>query len=255
MHSAADEQTIATRRSFIGTVRNPWDWYISQWSMYCAGVGTLSRRTKRPLETIGRGPAIGEIHDPDVWLPCISKSDPPDVTAFRRWVKMLCTPQIMRTAMPLVFGQSDLSNYAGFYTHMYAKLFCTQQGVLNKPGQVPDLDSLIRFVKQNRYVNYMVRTENLAGDLEAALLAIGVELTTEQVRTIHDAPARNRTNRKLAQADYYDEETIQLVAERDKFIIDEYGYSYPPPLRDDLGRQSLPTRMNYKVAWVGPEVS
>ncbi len=255
MHLPADDKTLARQRSFIGTVRNPWDWYISHWSMYRGGVGSLHRHSRRSRETIRSGPAKGEIHDPEVWLPCISKTDPPDVSAFRLWVKTLCTPEIMRVTLPSCFGKSGLLQFAGIYSHMYVSIFCTNQHILNQPGAVTDLASLKQFVFVNRYAKYMVRTENLAKDLEAALQAIGMDLTAKQIKTIHEVPARNRTNRTLPLAAYYDQETIDLVAERDRFIIDQYGYSYPPPVRDELGRQTLPSTLSYKKPWNAPEIS
>jgi hypothetical protein len=255
MHSPADEQLLAERRVFIGTIRNPWDWYVSHWEMFRGGVGEISDQVTRKRSVVKRGPSKGKVFDPSDWSRAIYRDNPPDVRAFRHWIRLLCTPELTRVAFPAGYGQSDLHRYAGFYTFSYARLFCTQHRLLHTPGAVPALADLNTFVEKYNYITHMVRTENLATDLKSVLLSIGIELNDEQIRVIDDRPATNYGKFKLATEAYYDDDTLQLIAERDRFIIERYGHTYPPPARDELGRQTSAAPRHYKKGWRKPIIA
>lgn len=89
------------------------------------------------------------------------------------------------------------------------------------------MDELEKFAEQNFYINKMIRCENLEDDLLDALKQAGFELGPAQIKIIKDAKER-RTNitKHWSVNDYYDDETISLVYEKEKYIIDKYNYQY-----------------------------
>jgi hypothetical protein len=40
-HRRLQERRLAVRRYIIGSIRNPWDWYVSLWAYGCQGKGGL----------------------------------------------------------------------------------------------------------------------------------------------------------------------------------------------------------------------
>lgn len=76
----------------------------------------------------------------------------------------------------------------------------------------------------------IVRNEFLEDDLVKVLGLAGYDLTQEQLDVIY-AGKKKKTNisKHKTVGFYYDQETIDLVREKDRFIIDKYQYS-PPPL-------------------------
>ena len=47
-HNKATKDLFTERRVFVGSVRNPWAWYVSLWGYGCDGNGVLHQRLTRP---------------------------------------------------------------------------------------------------------------------------------------------------------------------------------------------------------------
>ena len=44
MHNRANKETYNSKIFFLGSIRNPWDWYVSLWGKGCDGWGDLYTR-------------------------------------------------------------------------------------------------------------------------------------------------------------------------------------------------------------------
>ena len=44
LHIPLPRRLHSTDKHVVGSIRNPWDWYVSQWSYGCAGRGALRNR-------------------------------------------------------------------------------------------------------------------------------------------------------------------------------------------------------------------
>lgn len=226
MHEPATPEVLASHSAFMGSIRNPWDWYVSLWTFGCGGVGAIYERATRAKSTIQNGPWSGLVFDPAPWRAAYADRDALDINGFRSWLHLLCAPSQSRLAFPQGFGCSDLHRHAGLYTYMFTRLFCTNSQTLHRPGALPDRGSVDSFIRSSCYITHMVHTESLSPDLETALTDMGMDLTESQRRTIHTAPRLNRSHRSLPIAAYYDDACLQLVAERDALLIKRFGYSY-----------------------------
>ena len=72
-----------------------------------------------------------------------------------------------------------------------------------------------------------IRNEQLEDDLIDALTLCGMQLTPQQISDIREAEKTNTSSRRKDLGYYYDQATVDLVIEREWFIIDKYGYEPP----------------------------
>ena len=115
-------------------------------------------------------------------------------------------------------------------TYRYLTLYC------KNPKQVSsnrhfNRDQLRSFVGKNFYIDHLTRNENLEDDFIQMLSACDVDLSEEQRNDILNAPKTNTSARKHGLSYYYDEETADLVKEREWLLIERYGYKPPKGTR------------------------
>ena len=89
-------------------------------------------------------------------------------------------------------------------------------------------EGLIDFNNEYNITDAIIRNESLEDDFIAALKKAGYTVTPEQADAIKNSGKTNRSKRDTT-AFYYDEEALDLVAEKEHFIIERYGYA-PPKL-------------------------
>jgi hypothetical protein len=87
---------------------------------------------------------------------------------------------------------------------------------------------LKQFDRENNMADFIVRTENLEDDLISALEEAGISLDRAAVDLIR-GNSSNKTNvSKHRDTDYYyDSDSLAIVAERERFIIDKFSYIKP----------------------------
>jgi hypothetical protein len=232
----ADPEIAA--KYLLGSVRSPWSYYVSLWAFGCHKAGGIFERTTGlarhdtppalkgtfghksvPLTNRDRKARKRAAH----WLTTYTDAD--DRDAFREWIRLLNHPKY-RADVGEGYGKSALSAHAGLLTYRWFVLFCLGM-VPGEPHEgLDDLDAIRRYADENLLCQGMVRMEHLADDLEKALLEAGYDLTDDQRALIHgetDAKGENRSRHRPT-AWYYDDDTRDLVARRDRFIIERYGY-------------------------------
>jgi hypothetical protein len=200
-------------RRIVGSVRNPWDWYVSLWAFGCSGRGEV-------YERLVSGPA-GER-----WLD--SYRDRGDPRRFRNWLLMLADPDRSRKVLP-EYGGSTISRDVGLLTYRYLWLYSRKiSGLLHLSAS-----DLREFDVSQNLLTDVIRSESLERDLLTALTNAGYTLDLS-IRARVAARNRNKTNASSHREAgfYYDEETYELVASRDDLVISKYGYE--PPVRGHL---------------------
>ena len=229
----------------LGSVRNPWDWYVSLWAFGCGGQGSVHRQVTRRLDWAYATNSLSHEMDrriPSPWI--ISRQcwqdlrkpigdwketyrDPSDAVGFRRWLAMLMDPA-RRFDMGEGFGFSPVSNWAGLLTYRYLKLFSRLGDRLYNDRRLNTLVGAGELWRETRLVQFIVHNERLENDLIAALEAAGIPLNPSQKETLLSA-RHNKTNtsRRLPMAHYYDAASIDLVRKREALIIEEHGYQPP----------------------------
>jgi hypothetical protein len=243
-----EDPALAGRR-FVGSVRNPWTYYVSLWAYGNRRAGGIYERTTgrprwdRPDDERGsydRDATPTAERDEDarrraqVWKRAYSKANPrrpvrrtarllTDRQRFRRWLHLLNDPEY-RGDVGEGYGRSPIAEHSGLLTYRYVTLY-----TVGGSGPVLDTyDKMVAYADEHLLCQDVIRMEHLADDLEAALLAAGYDLDDDQraalrVRT-EDRRENPSTHRRAAW--YYDDETRELVARRDRFVIERHGYEF-----------------------------
>ncbi len=226
-------------RIFIGSVRNPWAWYVSLWAYGCKRLGVIYNsvtRTRwghltsplptgnlnlksyywRVLRAMKSGPRA------EIWRSCYQDSDNPIL--FRRWLGLMYSPDGRRDLTD-GYPYSGLANFAGIMTYRYCDLYFNWSIWSGARQTVTTLDQLSALDTRACLLDYMIRTEYLESDLLAALDLAGYSLDTAIKQDIHGA-SKSNTSSHRPYREYYDDYSISLVANHEAFIIKKHGYSF-----------------------------
>jgi hypothetical protein len=234
-----EDPGFAARR-IMGSIRNPWSYYVSLWAYGSRRAGGIYERTTASPRWDQPKHLRQTLHPKTVPLAergwrgrrrverwTAAYGDPDDRDAFRRWIRLLNDPKHLGDVGE-GYGTSAVSRHAGLLTYRYLVLF-TMGVVPGEPhADLSDLDAVRAYAERFVLCQDMIRMEHLADELETALEAAGYQLTDEQRATIHgkaEGRSENRTKHRPA-AWYYDAATRDLVAERDRFIIERHGYEF-----------------------------
>jgi hypothetical protein len=225
-------------RQVVGSIRNPWDWYVSLWGFGCDRKGVLYKRlSSRRLKghgLVGAVPKVGmndwlnilysQITKPvGAWQEVYADSHNPEL--FRRWLKMVLDRN-KKYSLGDGYGLSSISNYVGLLTYYYIHLFSSNVDYLYT-GELNSIESLQSFDQTNHLLVDIIRVETLEDDFIRMIRHVGYHLSEAQEYEIKWAGKTNASSRKRSFEDYYDQETIDLVAEKEKLIIQKYNYSAP----------------------------
>ncbi|MFC1477392.1 hypothetical protein ACFL6L_02885 [candidate division KSB1 bacterium] len=221
-------------RYIIGSIRNPWDWYVSLWAFGCDNKGVLFRNVTRhrflsghkirefPFRAIRS--ILRDVKKPvDSWKQTYRDSQDPEL--FRRWLTMILDPG-RRYDPGEGYGYSSISTFAGFYTYRFLYL-CSETKKSLFDGSIDNYDDLAAFYEKNNVLDFTIRNESLEDDLIKVLKMCNIHPTAEQIKELESAKRTNISSRKRDFSFYYDSDTAALVAEKEKFIIEQFGYQKP----------------------------
>ena len=229
-------------RMIVGSIRDPWDWYVSLWTFGCRRRGGPFDRSTAPRSVWNalRDPGTRRVRGARAaitsrvlaarheWARPASSwrrlhSDAADPRLFREWLKLALDSR-RRFDLFRDYGQSAVSAYAGILTFLYELLYLRDNTALFDRRLLPDLEALIRHDEANGVLGATIRTENLEQDFMDVLGKAGHALTPRQAERIENAEPTNTSDRRRALADFYDDEARELVAAREALIIRKYGY-------------------------------
>jgi hypothetical protein len=113
-------------------------------------------------------------------------------------------------------------------TFRYLRILADDAARLMDPGVLDSLESVRTFDREHTVHDDMIKTECLEPDLLRVLARAGYDLTPRQLADLSDR-CRHKTNASphLRDRDYYDDESLELVATRERFLIEKYGYAPP----------------------------
>ncbi len=235
-HNRLPADLAASGRYVVGSIRDPWDWYVSLWASGCRHYGGFWERvTQRSF----RRPLVRRRH---LWRDLVdirretskpvgawkrTYADPRDQKLFREWLGLAFSPK-RRYDFGEKYGSSAIASFAGLLTFRYTNLYSKDVSHLFSRNCTNDIEELVEFDKENNILDFVIRNESLERDLIEALRCAGYGLTDEQVDGIHAAEKTNISSREDV-GYYYDEETVEMVMRMERFIIEKYGYVPPQP--------------------------
>lgn len=234
-HNAATDDQLASGRYFISSIRNPWDWYLSLWTYGVQGSGGIryrltKRHVWRAIKTATVSPrkacvsALHEISKPArTWRSVYDRSD--NIASFRKWLKLIHDPA-NRHPLGEGYGFTSVPSHCGFMTYRYLRLCCRNLARLSHGNLISRFGDIVRFEKENCYINHFIRQESLENDFCKAIEKVR-PLSTQEREFVFKAKPTNTSQRSLTLADYYDRESIDLVSRREKLLLDKFGYAPP----------------------------
>jgi hypothetical protein len=227
-------------RTVIGSIRNPWDWYVSLFAYGCMGEGaiegrltagrgglalaTLRRAARRPaswsgLPTIVARQTVG--HDTRFWRRVYA--DASDIGAFREWLYAILGTRVQN----MVFEDPRtmrLHRFVGLYTARAVYLYSDRDAWDAKAKKISNFSDLADFYRAQTVLDRTIRTESIAGDLAVVMAGLGRPEITETMLKQH---GKTNASKRTSFERYYNAETIAFVADRDRLIIDSFGYTAP----------------------------
>jgi hypothetical protein len=263
-HNTPPEELLASGKTFIGSIRDPWAWYLSLWTYGCQQKGELFQRLtneKRWERVHAKGKAAAEALEaeenndddddsddvgdaeggkakgktrkplPENWGAERAKNfwyaDPQSAEAFREWLQVVLATRTLRRLLEAGYGKSPISKAGGLLTFRYFTLFV--RGAETVDNTVSSVDALKAYDKEHCFVSHFIRNEALAADFLETMAACGVNLTDAQKKSVLEAKKTNVSTRPKGPDFYYDDASIQLVMRREKFIIDKFDYKHKKP--------------------------
>jgi len=229
-HNQVTPELRASGKHFIGSIRDPWGWYLSLFSYGCQKMGGVyARTTNAPRwKELRKSGALDGVEGFEAYTPKFIRrelyADPDNAEHFRMWLKLVLSKGPHRALVEDNYAESPLSLVGGLMTFRYFLLFA--DGGVDVPASITTLAKLKAHEKKVLFVNSIIRNERLAEDLIGAIKESGETLTPEQEGEIRNAPRTNTSTRKFGKDHYYDEASVALVGEREKFIIDKFGYKF-----------------------------
>jgi len=236
-HNQAGPDLFSGNLFFLGSVRNPWDWYTSLWAFGCDHRGAVfGNVTRQGIKVKGRGwrtnpySAFRELlesrpnRNSEKWRR--TYEDVSDASAFREWLHMMHD----ETYWPDVgegYRQCPLNRFAGLLTYRYMKFFTCKKGEIDALKAVSTPEQLAEHERKNGFIDYFIRNERLESDLLDALKLVQTEVPHDASAKLMSRPRTNTSSKKHGPRYYYDAEAEKLVDDRDRFIVDKFGYLAP----------------------------
>ena len=233
-HNQASQDLFTRERVFLGSVRDPWEWYVSLWAFGCDNKGLLFRNVTREYKSFRglgwrRNPYaafLKFIHytEPGKWMD--TYRDVNDANAFRAWLRMMHDPNHI-DGIGIDYSDCSVSRFVGLMTFRYLKLFCTKLEAQNKLERLSTFEQIKYYENKNCFIDYFIRNEGLEADLLFALEKFGTLISSDIKSKVMSQAKTNTSSREHGPGYYYDIESANLVAQRDRLIIEKFKYVSP----------------------------
>lgn len=190
------------RLPVIGFVRNPWDWYVSMYFNYRAKrqyiFEIVTRGCDMPFaETVERFLTLGDASGESagtlrMLIDAAPQSLTPDIVPRRR------RPGLVRQQF------ADYPSDKGYYSWLLA--------------QMHEVDGSL--------IGHFGHFEQMREDLLRLLEETGCPVPNAMLREIQSAPAVNTSFRKPDYREYYSPALRDLVAKKDRTLLEHFNYTY-----------------------------
>lgn len=223
-------ENYETDKFILGSVRNPWDWYVSLWAFGCSQRGGIYKslvkknylRAFKNILTDFDFTGMRKIFTN--WEKLYKDSENP--VLFRRWLKNIYDRDFSGQ-FPEGYAGHPTSRFIGLMTYRYAYFFI--KNFLSDQGdRFSSFKKLEEFERDNNILDGIIITDNLEKDFLKALESAGYEIDDKIFKIVNDfGQIKSNTSKHMSTGFYYDDETMNLVANNEKLIIDKYRFIFP----------------------------
>ena len=233
-HNQVNKNQFLEGRVFLGSIRDPWEWYISLWAYGCDKKGALFERliqrdkSSIKFEGMKRNPYdffinILNLRGNNKWMDVYR--DVNDVAAFREWLSMMHNRRYIDD-IGEGYRNCSINRSCGLMTYRYLMLFCNKGDGLEDINKLSKYSKILEYEKDNCFIDFFIRNEKLESDLFFALEKTGEVYSSEVRFKIASMKKTNTSSRKVT-IDYYDDKSENIVKERERLIIEKFKYKAP----------------------------
>jgi hypothetical protein len=201
----------------FATVRNPWDWYVSMWAYGHTVENPLYEHIKKAFGQ----EKLNELYE----------MDNPSV-AFPKWLRAMHDQEFLAKALKgHRLPSSGLMPFMGFYTYRFMRVTMPYPEIFLRKPFINSMDSAVAAHRRWKMYDVLMRSETLDQEFADFAAKHGPELgfSDRAVDVIEKQSDKHRNVSKRtldSYRDYYTDELRDLVASRDRFFIDLFGYTF-----------------------------
>ena len=237
--SAYSDELAATGKPVVGYVCNPLTWYLGQWKLGCEGKGEFHKRltdeTKWDLLRSKRAqlPPKNEAAKeakalPEGWGAARAKdfwyADANNPEAFREWLQAVAVHRGLRRLVDHAYNNSPVARLGGLMTYQFFIMFV--RNAENMEKSVDSMEALQALWQEKSITSRFIRAEAISEDLRKVLEALQVPLNDEQRAAVEGLKERTGAD-EAAILRFYDAASLRLVAKREAFLNQLFGYGPP----------------------------
>lgn len=222
-------QDYNTTKKIAGNVRNPWDWYVSLWSYGCMGRGGLRERLIQYNSKISTESLYSFVYpiyermfkDIDKWNYLYSDVYNPEL--FRLWLKEMYATKNKRW-LGLGYKDHPTAEYAGYLTYRYGLLYLKNFDKKEYFDNYTSEKKISQLHDELFLLDFVIFTENLVDETIDVLVKLGYNAHKDQIK--REKVVENKS-KHLRVSEYYNDESLEMVAQKEKLIVEKYGYTGP----------------------------
>ncbi len=233
-HGPPSEEIIKSKRMFVGSIRNPWSWYLSVWSFGCENGGHLHYRlTEKKIYFNQLGFKLKPLLFPYVFFQQFFKplqkwrilfSDSDNYENFREFLKLIFSnKRVYDLGDGYVF--SPMHKFSGIMTYYYVYLHSSKRKLIYK-NEVDTFEKLKNFDQKYNLLDFTIKNETLENDFFEFLEINNIKINEDEKIKAKKMDKTSMSLKKNNLNYYYDNECKKLVQEKDKLIIEKYNYKY-----------------------------
>jgi len=229
VHNFVTKEMLNNDLFFVGSIRNPLDWYISRWSYGCMSNNsdsmyknlTNKRLSYSRIKNI-KGQNFKKLNylknqilkNKKYWIDLYS--DPYDAKKFREWLKSVLDGNKKKDLAEQYYFSSLYGNF-GYMTFRYLIMFTLptkREFIFNN---LVNYDELKSFDKEFNFINFFIKFENLDNNLEKLFNVL-------KLKIINKIKKINPSSRKPDINYYYDNECKEMVKHYEKYMFEKHNY-------------------------------
>lgn len=202
----------------FATVRNPWDWYVSMWAYSIQQPNVLFFRDVRSV----LGPEEAKkLFDPE---------NPKE--SFAIWLKSINDPVFLKKVMTgHPYSRSSVNRFLGFYSYRFIRVTTPHPALFLHRWYMWNTSRAIAHQKRWAIYDRVFKSETLTEDFSDFVLEnqerCGFKPNARGILKRNAPTPKNTSNRTLrSYRDYYTPELRDLVAKRDRLLIELFGYEF-----------------------------
>mgnify|MGYP006147375645 CR=1 FL=1 len=234
IHDTISNDLLNSNSFFLGSIRNPFDWYVSLWAFGCLKkkndplYSNLTSRRINPfrLSSINKNYFKKIKFIFNQLIKNIDKnkelySDPLNANNFREWIKIILK-EANKNQLGEHYAISNSNKFIGYMTFHYLLRFINPGKLyMLFNNEITCFEDLKKFDKRFNFIKSTIKFENIDQDLLSIFNQLSIPVDKEKI--FKKKPV-NKSIRLKDTMSYYDEETIKIVRQNDSLIFEKYKY-------------------------------